>query len=154
MADVLTTFSQVSNDAPNVYIASQMFTLAERYLKVLKYASRYILAQRYGKTIRVDRVKRLALPTAPLTEGVPPSAVGLVVENVDVTVDQWGIVAFLTDLGLITTKHPMLAKAIDRTALAIAETLDREGCNTPVGGTAVIFGGSASSRATIVAASK
>jgi N4-gp56 family major capsid protein len=139
MADVLTTFSAVSNDAPNVYIASQMFTLAERYLKVLKYASRYTLPQRYGKTIRVDRVKRLALPTVPLTEGVPPSAVGLTVENVDVTVDQWGIVAFLTDLGLITTKHPMLAKAIDRTALAIAETIEREACKMLLGGTAVVF---------------
>ncbi len=140
MADVLTTFSSVSNDAPNVYIASQMYTLAERYLKVLKYASRYTLPQRYGKTIRVDRVKRLALPTAPLTEGVPPSAVGLTVENVDITVDQWGIVAFLTDLGLITTKHPMLAKAIDRTALAIAETIERETCNMLLGGTQVIYG--------------
>jgi N4-gp56 family major capsid protein len=140
MADVLTTFSSVSNDAPNVYIASQMYTLAERYLKVLKYASRYTLPQRYGKTIRVDRVKRLALPTVPLTEGVPPSAVGLTVENVDITVDQWGIVAFLTDLGLITTKHPMLAKAIDRTALAIAETIEREACNMLLGGTLVQFG--------------
>ncbi len=154
MADVITTFSSVSNDAPNVFIASQMYTLAERYLKVLRYASRYTLPQRYGKTIRVDRVKRLALPTVPLTEGVPPSAVGLTVENVDITVDQWGIVAFLTDLGLITTKHPMLAKAIDRTALAIAETIEREACNMLLGGTAVVFGGAATSRATIVAASK
>jgi N4-gp56 family major capsid protein len=116
-----------------------MYTLAERYLKVLRYASRYTLPQRYGKTIRVDRVKRLALPTVPLTEGVPPSAVGLTVENVDITVDQWGIVAFLTDLGLITTKHPMLAKAIDRTALAIAETVEREACNMLLGGTQVYF---------------
>lgn len=160
MADVLTTFSSVSNDAPNVYIASQMFTLAERYLKVLKYASRYTLPQRYGKTIRVDRVKRLALPTVPLTEGVPPSAVGLTVENVDITVDQWGIVAFLTDLGLITTKHPMLAKAIDRTALAIAETIEREACNMLLGGTLVQFGGQGTpyvqktSRANLVASDR
>src|SRR6266404_4126015 len=155
MADVITTFSSVSNDAPNVYIASQMYTLAERYLKVLRYASRYTLPQRYGKTIRVDRVKRLALPTVPLTEGVPPSAVGLTVENVDITVDQWGIVAFLTDLGLITTKHPMLAKAIDRTALAIAETIEREACNMLLGGTAVQFGATSgtqkTSRANLVA---
>lgn len=155
MPDVLTTFSSVSNDAPNVYIASQMYTLAERYLKVLKYASRYTMPQRYGKTIRVDRVKRLALPTVPLTEGVPPSAVGLTVENVDITVDQWGIVAFLTDLGLITTKHPMLAKAIDRTALAIAETIEREACNMLLGGTAVQYGATGgtqkSSRAALVA---
>lgn len=148
MPDVLTTFSSVSNDAPNVFIASQMYTLAERYLKVLKYASRYTLPQRYGKTIRVDRVKRLALPTAPLTEGVPPSAVGLTVENVDVTVDQWGIVAFLTDLGLITTKHPMLAKAIDRTALAIAETVEREACNMLLGGTLVQFGATSGTQKT------
>lgn len=150
MADVLTTFAQVSNDAPNVYVAQQMYTLAERYLKVLKYASRYTLPQRYGKTIRVDRVKRLALPVAPLTEGVPPSAAGLTVENVDVTVDQWGIVAFLTDLGLITTKHPMLAKAIDRTALAIAETIEREACVMLLGGTSVIYTSATQARVNIV----
>lgn len=127
-----------------------MYTLAERYLKVLKYASRYTLPQRFGKTIRVDRVKRLALPTAPLTEGVPPSTVALTVENVDVTLDQWGIVASLTDLGLITTKHPMLAKAIDRTALAIAETIEREACKMLLGGTQVQYAGH-TSRATLVA---
>lgn len=148
MPDVLTTFASVSNDAPNVFIAQQMYTLAERYLKVLKYASRYTMPQRFGKTIRVDRVKRLALPTAPLTEGVPPSAVGLTVENVDVTVDQWGIVAFLTDLGLITTKHPMLAKAIDRTALAIAETIEREACNMLLGGTQVQYGATSGTQKT------
>ena len=45
----------------------------------------------------------------------------LAVDNVDVTVEQWGIVVLITDVGLITTKHPALTIAIQRTALAMAE---------------------------------
>lgn len=139
IADVITTFSSISTDAPNVYISREMFRIAERYLRLGKYASRYTLPNRFGKTIRVVRYQRLSLPTTPLTEGVPPSAVGLSVQNVDVTLDQWGIVCFLTDVGLITTVHPALQLAIDRTALAVAETLEREMARTLLGGTNVIY---------------
>src|SRR5882724_9758793 len=154
MADVLTTFSSISTDAPNVYITREMYRISERYLRMGKYASRYTLPNRFGKTIRVNRVARMSLPTTPLTEGVPPNAVGLTINNVDVTLDQWGIVAFLTDVGLITTVHPMLQLAIDRTALAIAETLEREMAKTAVGGTSVIYANGKTSRANLVATDK
>lgn len=154
MADVMTTFSSVSTDAPNVYISREMYRISERYLRFGKYASRYTLPNRFGKTIRINRIARMALPTAPLSEGVPPSAVGLSVQNVDVTLDQWGIVCFLTDVGLITTVHPMLQLAIDRTALAVAETLEREMVTTAVGGTAVIYANGKTTRANLVATDK
>src|SRR2546426_12315821 len=108
MADAVTNFAAISTDAPNVWIASQMFRLAERRLQLGQWATKYTLPQRYGKTLRIVRYKRLTLPQTTLVEGVPPDSVALSVENVDVTVEQWGIVVLLTDVGLITTDHPAL----------------------------------------------
>ncbi len=105
-----------------------------------------------GKTLRIIRHSRLALPTGALTEGTAPTAVALAVENVDVTVEQWGIVVFLTDVAMITTKHPALQVAINRVALAMSEVLEREQAEVLLAGTNVFYGGDATTRATLVAA--
>lgn len=154
MADTMTVFSTLQNDAPNVWIAQRIFTLAERNLVLGRYAEKFDLPQRMGKTMRVVRYKRITLPNAPLVEGVPPDAVGLTIENVDVTVEQWGIVALLTDVVMITTTHPALQKAIDLTGLAMAEMVEREISKVLLGGTTVIFGGAAGSRGALAATDK
>ncbi len=104
-----------------------------------------------GKTLRIVRHKRLTLPTAPLTEGTAPDTLALSVENVDVTVEQWGIVVLLTDVSLITTKHPALNVAINRTALAMAEVLEREQAVMLLAGTTVVFAGVATIRGDLIA---
>jgi len=147
--DVVTQFSTLSSDAPNVFIARQMYRLAERRMVVGRYATMYQMPQRMGKTLRIVRYKRLALPFSALTEGTPPDAVALSTENVDVTVEQWGIVALLTDVVQITTTHPALQIAIDRTSMAISEALEREICETLMGGSQVYYPGSATTRPTI-----
>ena len=149
MADVATTFSTLANDAPNVYIARETYRLAERNLRVGKYAKMHSLPQRMSKTLRIVRHSRLVLPTGTLTEGTPPDAIALAVENVDVTVEQWGIVVLLTDVALITTQHPALQVAIDRTALAMAEVLEREQCVMLMAGTQVYYKGAVTTRASI-----
>ena len=154
MADVLTTFSTLSNDAPNVYIANQMYRLAERHMRVGKYAKMHQVPQRMGKTLRIVRYKRLNLPFSTLTEGVPPDAVALATENVDVTLEQWGIVVLLTDVAEITTKHPALQIAIDRTAMAISEVLEREQCNMLLAGTQVYYPAAVTTRVGLAASNK
>lgn len=154
IADAVTQFSTLSSDAPNVWIAQQMYRLSEKRMVLGKYATRYNLPQRTGKTLRIVRYKRLALPTATLTEGTPPDAVALSLENVDVTVEQWGIVVLLSDVALITTKHPALQVAIDKTSLVMTELLEREMAQVLMTGTRVFFGGNATSRATIDANDK
>ena len=123
-------------------------------MRVGKYATKYTLPQRFGKTLRVVRYKRLSLPTATLTEGTAPDAVALSIENVDVTVEQWGIVVLLTDVAQITTTHPALNIAIERTALAMAEVLEREQCVMLLAGTTVQYPGSITARADIGANDK
>lgn len=154
MADALTQFSTISTDAPNVWIAERMYQLAERRLQIGQWAQKYTLPQRMSKTMRVVRYRRLTLPRETLTEGVAPDAVALAVDNVDVTVEQWGIVVLITDVGLITTKHPALTIAINRTALAMAEVLEREMAVMLLGGTNVYYGGGRTSRPNLVAGDK
>ncbi len=149
MADVVTNFSTLSTDAPNVYIAKRMYELAEKKLQLGQFASKFKLEQKMSKTLRVVRYKRLNLPSAVLTEGTPPDAVALAVENVDVTVEQWGIVVLLTDVALITTQHPALNIAIERCSLAMAETLEREMGKTLLAGTNVFYGAAAANRAAL-----
>ena len=151
MSDAVTQFSTISTDAPNVWISERMYTLAERRLQVGQWAQKYTQPKRMGKTLRVVRYRRLTLPRNTLTEGVAPDAVALAIDNVDVTVEQWGIVVLITDVGLITTKHPALNIAIQRTALAMAEVLEREMCVMLMGGTNVYYAGTATTRPTLVA---
>lgn len=152
MADAVTQFSTISTDAPNVWIAERMYQLAERRLQVGQWAQKYTLPQRMSKTMRVVRYRRLTLPRTTLTEGIAPDAVALAVDNVDVTTEQWGIVVLITDVGLITTKHPALNIAVQRTALAMAEVLEREMCVMLLGGTNVYYGGTARTARTQLAA--
>ena len=118
-----------------------MYELAERSLVLGRYATRYELPERMGTTLRAVRVGRLALPTAPLTEGTAPTAVALSITNKDVTVQQWGLVVLLTDVAELTTVHPMLTAAIERTALAMAEMFEREMAQTLMTGTNVTYAG-------------
>lgn len=154
MADAVTNFSGLSTDAPNVWISQQMYRLAERQLRLGAYAEKYQLPQRFGKTFRIVRYKRLALPTTTLTEGTPPDAVALTIENVDVTVEQWGIVTLLTDVVQITTTHPALTKATELVGLAMAEMIEREIAGVLLAGTSVIYGGAATARSGLAATDK
>ena len=92
MADAVTTFSSLSQDAPNVWIAAKMIELLDRILVIPKIAEAYPLENRNSKTLRANRFRRLTLPNTPLTEGVTPNTLALEVESQEVTVEQWGIV--------------------------------------------------------------
>ena len=144
MADVLTQYTTVSTDAPSYYIARRMYELSERALVLGRYATRYELPQSMGTTLRAVRVGRLVLPRGPLTEGTAPDAVALSITNKDVTVQQWGIVVLLTDVAELTTVHPMLTAAIERTSLAMSEMFEREMAQTLLTGTNVTYAGAQS----------
>lgn len=151
MADAYTTFLAMQNDAPNVYIATRMIELLERILVLEKICDPYPLEQKMSKTLRAVRVKRLALPQEPLIEGVTPSTNALELEYQEVTVKQWGIVVLLTDVVELTVKHPMLSIAIERVAMAMKETQEREAAVVLMGGTNVSYPGSVTARGSLAA---
>lgn len=151
MADAYTTFAAMTNDAPNVWIATKMITLLDRMLVLDKASEKFTIENGNGKTLRVIRVKRVALPIAPLIEGVSPPTNALELENVDVTAEQWGIVVALTDVVELTTKHPMLNTAINRVALVMKEVAEREDAEVLMAATNVTFPGTVTTRAGLVA---
>lgn len=151
MADSYSTFAALANDAPNVYIATKMLELATRELVLQKIAELYPLENKMSKTLRVIRVSRLSLPTTQLVEGVTPPTNSLVLTNVDVTVEQWGLVVTLTDVLELTVKHPMLMIASERVAMAMREVMEREDSGVLMAATNLTYAKAATTRAGLVA---
>lgn len=149
MADAYTTYATMVRDAVDAFISTKMIELAERNLVLQKIAERYPLEQKMGKNLRVVQVRRLALPNAPLDEGVTPPTYAMTLRDVQVTVSQWGIVVALTDVVELTVKHPMLNIAIERVSMAMKETSERRAAETLMAATNVTYGGNATSRDTL-----
>ena len=152
MADAITGFAQLALDAANVYIANETYDVAERNLVLASFGRKEKLPQRMSRSIRLVRFRRFNLPTSPLTEGVPPDAVQMSTENVDVSLDQWGIVGLLSDVGDITIHHNGLNMMTERTGTAIAEVLERETANTLLAGGIVRYATGAATRALLTGA--
>lgn len=152
MADAYTTFAGIGSvGAANVWITAKMYQLLMRNLVIQKGAEQYSLVQKMGKTLRTIRVERLYLPTAPLVEGVTPPTNAFVLSNVDVTVEQWGIVAAFTDMVDLTVREPTVSTAIDRVSMAMKEMMEREDANVLMGATNVTYGKAATSRGGLAA---
>jgi N4-gp56 family major capsid protein len=140
MADAYTTFAGVGSvGAANVWITAKMIKLLQRNLVLQKGADQYTLESKMGKTLRTIRVERLSLPTSPLVEYVTPPTNAFVLTNVDVTVEQWGIVAAFSDMIELTVKEPTVSTAIDRVSMAMKETFEREDANVLMGATNVTY---------------
>ena len=102
-----------------------------------------------GVTYSAQRYERLPLPGSPLSEGITPDSTPLVVNKVTAVLQQWGMVCSLTDVAMMTTKHPALQAAKDRLGNASAELQDREIQKVLMGGGTVVFPGSKLSRSTL-----
>lgn len=103
-----------------------------------------------GKTAYMVRYKRMNVPMATLTEGVLPSSSTFTLEEVTVTLDQWGDWLEISDVAQLTTKHPVMQQAQLLLADNAARVMDREICVVLLAGTNVIFGdGSVTDRQSI-----
>jgi len=151
MADAYTTFATMANDAISAYIANKMIDLADRVLVMDKIADPYSLPQKMSKTLRVVQVARLALPNAPLGEGITPATLAMTLSNVDVTVEQWGIVVALTDVLELTVTHPMVSIASERVTMALKEAAERDDANVLMAATNVTYPGAVTTRGGLAA---
>ena len=70
MADQLSTFAGLANDAPNVYISRKMIELLDRIMVVQKIAEAYPLVNAMSKTLRAVR----ALTGSPSTIWTRPTS--------------------------------------------------------------------------------
>lgn len=125
MADNPNTFSDLSADAV-LYIRDELLSIAEKNVVFAQHAMKATLPQHSSKTIQFSRYPRLPLPTKPATEGVTPDGLNMSVETVTAVVDQWIMLVTLTDLAVLTIKHPLVPVVTDLLGLAQAELVDRE----------------------------
>ena len=103
-----------------------------------------------GKTAYMVRYKRMNVPMATLTEGSSGTSSTFTLEEVTVTLDQWGDWLEISDVAQLTTKHPVMQQAQLLLADNAARVMDREICVVLLAGTNVIFGdGSATDRQSI-----
>lgn len=103
-----------------------------------------------GKTAYMVRYKRMNVPMATLTEGSSGTSSTFTLEEVTVTLDQWGDWLEISDVAQLTTKHPVMQQAQLLLADNAARVMDREICVVLLAGTNVIFGdGSVTDRQSI-----
>jgi N4-gp56 family major capsid protein len=106
-----------------------------------------------GLTAYFVRYKRMNVPVTTIAEGVDPSDSTFALEQVTVTLDQWGDVLTLTDVSQLTTKHPLVQQAMELLSENAQRVIDREVQLVWLAGTNVQYGdGSVSSRASVTTA--
>lgn len=103
-----------------------------------------------GLTAYMVRYKRMFVPLATLSEAVTPTQSTFSLEQVTVTLDQWGDYLEISDVAQLTAKHPLMTQCVELLADNAARVMDREITIVMLAGTNIQYGdGSVASRATI-----
>jgi N4-gp56 family major capsid protein len=139
--------ADVTTDDAVRYIRDELLSIAEKNMVFAEHAMKVQLPQHNSKTIQFSRYPRLALPGTPAIEGETPTAQLLSVETVSAVVDQWIMVVQLTDLSILTIKHPLIPIVTERLGEAKANLVDREIQKILLAGDNVTFANSRASRA-------
>ncbi len=129
------------------YIQEEVEPLARRQLVAYQFGKPLRLDINRGTTYTASRYERLALPFAPLQEGVAPAGESMSLSQVTATAQQWGDLVRITDVANLTIKHPLFQQAIQLVSLQMPETLERNTLNTLLAGNQVNFVNSRASRA-------
>jgi N4-gp56 family major capsid protein len=147
---VTTGISGASIDA---HIAAKLLMLAQKTLIFHQLSEKAQLPSGEGKTFQFNRYERLDLPLNPLSEAVDPDGSSMELTTVSATADQWGAFISLSDVRVLTFKHPQLQVAMNLLSYQAAELVERENINLLLTGTSVSFGGTATTRAGLSTAS-
>lgn len=103
-----------------------------------------------GATGYFVRYKRMFTPQSTITEGTDPTPSNFTLDQVTLTLDQWGDALQITDVAKLTTKHPVMQIANKLLADNAQRVIDREIQVVMLAGTNIIYGdGSVTSRATV-----
>ena len=145
----MSTSTTLVNDLAPLWLQDELLAVAEKLTVFPDIGDTPTMPEGEGITYSAQRYERLPLPGAPLSEGITPDSTPLVVNKVTAVLQQWGMVCSLTDVAMMTTKHPALQAAKDRLGNASAELQDREIQKVLMGGGTVVFPGGKTSRSTL-----
>ena len=92
----------------------------------LQFGEKVPVPSNSSKTIRFVREEKFTTPASPvqLTEGVAPDAVGLTMNQFEAVAEQYGFLSRLSDLGELTSKHPIVQRTMYLLSLQAAEVYD------------------------------
>lgn len=149
----INTFSTFATDA-QTYIAAQLLKRIHRDVIVYPMARHEKLPNRFSTTFQFTRFEKLPLPQQSLTEGVTPAnGETMTISTVQAVMNQWGDYVTLTDVAVITAKHPALEQAVILLAEQARETIDRECINLLLTNANVFFPGTVANRAGVLSTS-
>lgn len=132
-ADVVTVTSGTAGAAGSTaaelitYMSARLLEVAELNTILDQFGDKHPLPSNSSKTIRFVREEKLSVSSTPtqLTEGIPPDAVGIALNNFDATIEQYGSVVRLSDLAELTARHNIVERTIYILGLQSAETYDQ-----------------------------
>jgi len=133
------------------YLADETLPLARRQLVVYQFGDPLTLPKGRGTAYTATRYNRVPLPSAPLSEGVPPIGQFMTISQVSATAQQWGDKITITDVGELTIKHPLFQKAKELLGLQIAETFERNTFNNLLAGPQINYVNTRGSRGALLA---
>lgn len=132
------------------YIQEKTLPLAKRQLVAYQFGDQLTLPKNMGTTYTATRYQRLNLPNGPLSEGVASVGESMPISQVSATAQQWGDSVYITDVAELTIAHPLFQKAIQLTAMQLAETLERNTMNALMSGSNVYMANSKAARANLL----
>jgi len=147
----LSTSTTLVNDLAPLWLQDELLAIAEKLTVFQDIGDTPTMPEGEGKTYSAQRYERLPLPGSPIAEGITPDSTSLIVNKVTAVLEQWGMVCSLSDVALMTTKHPALQAAKDRLGNASAELQDREIQKVLMAGGVVMFPNNRASRSALVA---
>lgn len=111
------------------------------------------LPENSSKTIRFTREEKFTVDASPgqLTEGVPPEAQGLTINQIEATTEQYGFLVRISDLAELTAAHNIVQKTLYILGLHAAEVYDQLIFNVLSAGTTVYLPNSRAGVTTLLA---
>ena len=144
------TNQTISNDI-ELLIAKKTLRIAQRKIIVSQFGEKLIIPKNQGVIYTATRYERIALPAAPLSEGVSASGQAITIAQVNATAQQWGDLVRVTDVADMTIAHPLFKKATDLLAIQQVETIERNAFTTLMTGAQVNYANGRANRAALVA---
>jgi N4-gp56 family major capsid protein len=133
MADVITVTAGTAGNPGSIaaelieYMSAKLLEVAELNTVLDQFGEKVPLPSNSSKQIRFVREEKLSVAAAPtqLTDGIPPDAVGITLNQFDATAEQYGTVIRISDLAELTARHNIVERTIYMLGLQAAETYDQ-----------------------------
>lgn len=133
------------------YFSKRLLDIAGRDAVLTDAAYKEDIPANSSSTISFTQYSRLAVPGAVLTDGTPPSDTQLSPSALTATVDQWGAFVTLTDMAVLTVKHPIVQEATYLLGEQASDTIETAVNTVLSAGTVVQYAGGAANRAALSA---